>query len=151
MHAKKKVIVDTGYLVALFNEKDKFHEQALAAEEYLGDDFEFVTTVFVVQETCWLLANRAGKDKMIQFMQLLSEGGFLTIEDLDNKWIEKTKKVIEKFSDRNVDLADASLVILADQLNTGQILTVDKKDFAILRWNGGKNSFTNLLELFSEE
>jgi len=36
-------------------------------------------------------------------------------------------------------------VLLADELKTGKIVSVDRKDFAILRWNSGKNPFFNLL------
>jgi hypothetical protein len=44
------------------------------------------------------------------------------------------------------NLADASLVVLADHLKTGQIVSVDRKDFAILRWNGGRSHFYNLMD-----
>ena len=42
-----------------------------------------------------------------------------------------------------MDFADASLVVLAEHLGHGQILTVDRRDFDIYRWNGNQ-SFTNL-------
>jgi hypothetical protein len=45
-----------------------------------------------------------------------------------------------------MDFADASLVVLAEHLNEGRILTSDRRDFSIYRWNNTK-SFENLLVL----
>lgn len=43
-----------------------------------------------------------------------------------------------------MDLADASLVVLAEHLGHGRILTCDRRDFNIYRWKN-TNSFENLL------
>jgi uncharacterized protein len=43
-----------------------------------------------------------------------------------------------------MDLADASLVALADYLGHGRILTVDRRDFSVYRW-GNSQPFENLL------
>ncbi len=40
-----------------------------------------------------------------------------------------------KQCDRPMDFADASLVVLAEDLDHGRILTVDKNDFQTYRWN----------------
>jgi predicted nucleic acid-binding protein len=43
-----------------------------------------------------------------------------------------------------MDLADASLVILAEELGTGDILSTDQRDFGAYRWKSRK-PFRNLL------
>ncbi|HSR52565.1 MAG TPA: hypothetical protein VLV83_17215 [Acidobacteriota bacterium] len=43
-----------------------------------------------------------------------------------------------------MDLADASLVLLAEQVTSGDILTTDWSDFAIYRWKQDR-PFQNLL------
>jgi len=45
-----------------------------------------------------------------------------------------------------MDFADASLVVLAEDLREGRILTNDRRDFSIYRWNNTK-PFENLLFL----
>jgi uncharacterized protein len=45
-----------------------------------------------------------------------------------------------------MDLADASLVILAEELGSGRILSTDQRDFRTYRWKTRK-PFQNLLEL----
>ena len=49
-----------------------------------------------------------------------------------------------KYRDVPMDLADASLVVLAEEYQTGRILSLDIRDFQIYRWNN-KNCFDNLL------
>jgi uncharacterized protein len=43
-----------------------------------------------------------------------------------------------------MDLADASLVIAAEQLGSGRILSTDRRDFGAYRWKNRK-PFRNLL------
>lgn len=50
---------------------------------------------------------------------------------------------MEKYRDLPMDLADASLVILAEELGHGNILSVDFRDFNTYRWKN-KQPFTNL-------
>jgi predicted nucleic acid-binding protein len=51
-------------------------------------------------------------------------------------------ELMEKYSDTPADLADACLIHMADELNTGDILTLDS-DFLYYRWR--KNKHFNLL------
>jgi len=53
-------------------------------------------------------------------------------------------ELIERYRDLPMDMADASLVVLAEQLGHGRILTVDRRDFNIYRWND-RNLFENQL------
>jgi len=51
---------------------------------------------------------------------------------------------MNKYADLPMDLADASLVILAEHLGHGRILSTDKRDFHTYRWKHNK-PFENLL------
>jgi uncharacterized protein len=53
---------------------------------------------------------------------------------------------MERYADLPMDLADASLVVLAEDLGHGRIVTVDRRDFSVYRW--GKNKFFENLLLF---
>lgn len=53
-------------------------------------------------------------------------------------------KLIIKYADLPMDLADASLIILADELGHGRILSTDLRDFRTYRWKNHK-PFQNLL------
>ncbi len=51
---------------------------------------------------------------------------------------------IEKYHDLPMDLADASLVWLADRTGVTDILTLDERDFGVYRLSGGQR-FRNVL------
>jgi len=53
---------------------------------------------------------------------------------------------MDRFSDKKLDLADISIVLLADLIKIGDILTVDRKDFQYLRCHEGSKGFNNLLD-----
>jgi hypothetical protein len=52
--------------------------------------------------------------------------------------------IMEKYADLPMDLADASLVVLAEHLGHGRILSTDKRDFHTYRWKD-TYPFQNLL------
>lgn len=56
-------------------------------------------------------------------------------------------ELMEKYADLPMDMADASLVVLAEYLRHGRILTVDQRDFSTYRWNNN-HPFENLLMNF---
>lgn len=138
----EKIIIDTGFIVALFNERDEHHKLVSDTAERI-DRCQWYTTSFVVQEIFWLLSNRVNRSCGLKFFQAIQ--GSLLLPELSPDWPEKILKILTQYSSANIDIADASLVVLADQIKTEKIVSVDKKDFSILRWNSGKNSFSNLL------
>jgi predicted nucleic acid-binding protein len=51
---------------------------------------------------------------------------------------------MKKYADLPMDVADASLVVLAEYLGHGRILSSDKRDFQTYRWKNHE-PFENLL------
>ncbi len=144
MTLPKKVIVDSGFYIALFNEKDKYHQLAMELECKLGDSYQFVSTAFVIQEICWHLLKKVGHYMVLAFMECVNDKQII-LPALPESWIENTIDILRKYSDRNLDLADASIIVLADHLYLGDIISVDINDFSTLKWGQGKNHFNNLL------
>ncbi|ELS00996.1 hypothetical protein Xen7305DRAFT_00006970 [Xenococcus sp. PCC 7305] len=56
----------------------------------------------------------------------------------------RISQLMEKYADLPMDLADASLVILAEHLGHGRIFSVDQRDFNTYRWKQN-HPFENLL------
>lgn len=57
--------------------------------------------------------------------------------------VRPVRRLLKKYGDVPIDLADACLVHLAKELGTGRILTLDP-DFEIYRW-GRNRPFENLV------
>lgn len=148
MSKSKQVIVDTGFIVAFFSEKDAYHELALKVEQSLGDETQFVSTLFVIQEIFNLIKSRKDVKNALRFLEQVNLG-FISLPKLPDDFFEKQRIVLKRYQDRNLDFADASLVVLADHLNLGEIVSVDFKDFSIVKWANGKKSFNNLMKSIS--
>lgn len=58
--------------------------------------------------------------------------------------LKRIQTLMQKYADLPMDLADASLVILAEELGHGRILSTDQRDFKTYRWKNHK-PFQNLL------
>ena len=48
---------------------------------------------------------------------------------------------MEKYQDLPIDLADASLIILAEEIGHGEIVSTDRRDFGTYRWKNHKPFF----------
>lgn len=135
------VIADTGFWLALANRRDRFHEEAKAALERVREPL--VSTWPVVAETCHLLLGRLGAEGQKKFVQSLAAGA-LDVFDLRLEHLPRIIALIDSYADLPMDLADASLVILAEELGHGRILSTDRRDFRTYRWKQHQ-PFENLL------
>lgn len=134
----RRVLADTGPLVAWFDADDAHHE---AVKRYLdGYDGELLSTWPVLTETCHLLP-----ESMVPgFMQWVARGG-LTIADLPPSAALALAERMGKYADLPMDLADASLIWLAENLGVLEVLTLDRRDFGIYRTDRGK-ALRNVLD-----
>lgn len=140
--SQKEIIIDTGYLLALFNPNDLFHEQAIKLNEVINKR-KWITTWPVLTETCHLLINRK-KEYIASNLFKMCEMGGMEIFNLSQAHVARIAKLFEKYQSLPMDLADASLIILAEELGHGDIVSTDRRDFNTYRW---KNHlpFRNLL------
>jgi uncharacterized protein len=135
------VIADTGFWLALTNSKDPDHAQATDVLRRL--DESLITTWPVVTETCYLLLKRHGPWFPRRFLEDLASGA-LQVFDLQPEHGRQISRLMESYADLPMDLADASLVILAEDLGHGRILSTDRRDFGVYRWKQHE-PFENLL------
>ena len=101
-----------------------------------------VTCETVIAESCYLLRDVEGAAEAI--LHSVATREFLIPISLANAAVP-VRRIMAKYRDRNVDLADAFLIHLADEFSTGDILTVDR-GFRVYRW-GRNNHFQVLVDL----
>jgi predicted nucleic acid-binding protein len=142
------IIVDTGFWVALFNKKDQYHESAIETLAKYSSE-PLITTWCVLTESCHLLLQRSstkyiGVEKQIKLMNLFQQNSeIFKLFEIKETHLERIKELMKKYESLPMDLADASLVILAEDSGNGRILSVDNRDFNTYRWKN-KKPFTNL-------
>lgn len=137
------IIADTGFFVALGNRADRFHLQAVAVLNQFPEPL--ITTYPVISETCYLLARDSGISVECKFLREIAAER-IAIFQLEASHLNRMADLIERYADLPMDLADASLVVLAEHLGHGRILTVDRRDFSVYRWQNDR-PFENLLLL----
>lgn len=139
----KSVVVDSGFLIGLFDETDPLHVQCRGfLKGYRG---RFLTTEAVVTEALALLSVKQ-QLRCLEWLGDAAQAGLLLVdrEPIDFRAIEKLAR---KYADQPMDYADASVVTLATRTGTREILTVDKRDFAVYRMG----SQTRFIDVLTEE
>jgi len=136
------VLADSGFWIALGNRRDRHHAAARAAAERWADE-GFVSTWPVLTEVTHVLTGRIGIWQALDFMDAIAQGACDVPPPPDNA-LAHTAALMRRYRDLPMDLADASLVILAEQLNEGRILSTDQRDFGGYRWKNTR-PFNNLL------
>ena len=135
------IIADTGFWLALVNEADKHHAAARARLSDLTQPL--ITTWPVVTETCHLLMRECGPGSQEAFLRSYTKGAFDVFE-LEKAHVPHIADLMGKYADLPMDLADASLVVLAEHLGHGRILSTDQRDFGAYRWKQ-RRPFDNIL------
>jgi len=135
------IIADTGFFFALANQGDRYHSAALSALEAINEPL--ITTYPVVTETCYLLLSTGGNFAQCNFLRNLAAGA-VEIFHIQANHLVRMIELLENYADLPKDMADASLVILAEHLGHGRILTSDRRDFNVYRWQTNQ-PFENLL------
>lgn len=135
-------IVDTGAWLALANPRDRFHGRVRQAFGAVREPL--VTTLPVLTEVTHLLLARLGTDAMLRFVNGWAAGAF-RVFDLTAAQVPRVATLMKKYADLPMDLADASLVLLAEALDDGRIISTDLRDFRTYKWKS-RHPFRNLLD-----
>ena len=135
------IIADTGFWLALGDKKDKHHQNADNFAK--TTDERLITTYPVITEVCHILLKRQGIKAQLNFVTMYQLGAFDVFE-ISKQDKSRIFSLMQQYADLPMDFADASLVLLAEQLGHGRILSTDKRDFHTYRWKNTQ-PFQNLL------
>ena len=121
-------LVDAGFLVALLSRRDANHHWAVA--KHLAFPPPWMTCEAVLSEAFHLLGERGTQSLASLLRRDALVCGYRLAEDID-----AVLKLLEKYSDVPMSLADACLVRMTETLNDPTLLTTDA-DFRIYRRHG---------------
>lgn len=135
------ILADTGHGIALFNRGDAHHARALEVSATLREGH--ITTWPVLTECTNVWSARAGGQLARRFLERCFAGA-LQIAELRVEERPRILELMTRHAGLPMDLADASLVVLAERLGDGRILSTDQRDFESYRWKNTE-PFRNLL------
>jgi predicted nucleic acid-binding protein len=128
-----ELLLDSGALVSLLDRSQTRH---LDCTSFFGTwEGPVVSSEAVLTEATHLLGRvRGGRRTCIDFF--LSGGAVLVPSTPAS--LRRSRDLIEEYANLPMDYADATLVVLAEELGTNLIFTTDRRDFAVYRIAGRK-------------
>jgi predicted nucleic acid-binding protein len=123
------VIADTGFVVAVATTTDNDHESCVRVYNQQKDIYLPQSTL---TEIGYLLVKAGGNQAMGYFLTNLYRMKYklISLEDAD---VRRAGELLIKYADSRVDFVDASIVAVAERLDITRILTLDQRDFRIIR------------------
>ena len=137
----KRILVDTGPLVAILCREDKYHTTCVDALRDMPGPL--LSCWPVITEAAWLLRK---SPRAVQQLLRSIDGGFLDLLPLAGAEAEAIAGLMKRYEDIRPQLADAALVYLANREQIEMIFTLDQRDFSIYR-SGRKRAFRIVPEL----
>ncbi|MBL7995193.1 PIN domain-containing protein [bacterium] len=123
----KNILIDAGPLIALFDKSDSYHP---AMMEFLRTcKRRLVTNWPVVTETCYMLDHH--KKARVDFLTWIQRGGVFLFTPGENH-VARIIALIQQYADVPMDLADASLVAISEEMNITELISIES-DFDIYR------------------
>ncbi len=116
-------LTDAGPLIALIDAGEPDHDRCREALEQL--ERPLVTTWPVFTEAIYLLGQVAGWPGQQALWQMIRRG-VLTLAELDPQLTLRSAELMDRYSDHPMDLADATLVALAEARDLRTIFTLDE-------------------------
>jgi hypothetical protein len=130
-----ELLLDTGGLVSLLDRSQHRHTEFLAFFE--AWTAEVVSTEAVLTEATHLLGRVSGGATAC--LDFFLKGGAILVPS-SSRSLQRSRELMLKFQSLPMDYADATLVVLAEDLDTGLILTTDRRDFSVYR-RGNRKRF----------
>jgi predicted nucleic acid-binding protein len=135
------IIADAGFFYALADADDAWHVRATQALPTLSEGW--ITTWPALTEATHLLTRWIGTEAAQALLRDVAAGG-VAVWQWAQPQTERLAHLMARYANLPMDLADASLVLLAEHLGHGRILTTDERDFGAYRFKS-REPFHNLL------
>lgn len=123
------IIADSGFVVAIVNQHDQWRSACLAAYRQQGVIYLPYPTL---TEIAYLLRREGGNVLAADFLFKLPHMKFRLVH-LEDEDLRRTADLLKQYADSRVDFVDASVVSIAERMNITRILTIDHRDFSIIR------------------
>ena len=123
-------LLDSGFLFALLNASEAEHEATIRVLENIREPI--VLPVPAITEVAYLLARDIGNEAAADFVASLATNE-LTLENPLQEDYLRSAEILRLYADANLDFVDALIVATAERLNITRVLTLDRRDFQLIR------------------
>ena len=124
------VLLDSGFLFASLNAAEAEHSATVRVLDTIREPI--VLPVPAITEVGYLLARDLGNEVAADFMQSLATTD-LTLENPTQEDYFRTSALLKQYADTKLDFVDALIAAIAERLNITRVLTLDRRDFQMIR------------------
>ena len=123
MATKTKAYVDTSALIAFLDRSDSYHP--LFRRLFLNPPALITSALVIAEGHGWFL-RRYDRNRALQFLNFIDDLTVLTIEPFDSEELAKTSRLVKKFSDQSLTLADAHGLSLMNERRISTCWSTDR-------------------------
>ncbi len=124
------VLLDSGFLFASLNASEAEHEATIRVLENICEPI--VLPIPAITEVTYLLARDIGSQAAADFIASLAATE-LTLETPLQEDYSRSAEILRQYADANLDFVDALIAATAERLNIKRLLTLDRRDFQLIR------------------
>lgn len=124
------IIVDTSFLVSLINPREQHHDACVQVAGSLHQPLAIPVTV--LPEVTYLIARHISHRTMRRFVNQLRNPQW-HIENMSTADLPRAHQILQQYKDAELDFVDATITAIAERLNISTVLTLDKRDFQLIR------------------
>lgn len=129
------ILLDTGGLYAVLDANESLHGRAVAA--LVAARPPRLLSPFVLAELDYLIGSRVGHEAQLALVDEVTRGVY-QLESFSTEDLGHARRIMERYADLRIGLADASVVVLANRHRTLDLLCTDERHFRALRGPGSK-------------
>lgn len=111
----KRIFIDTSAFLALGDESDRYHDKAVRFrdQELLPQNYELITTSYILDETLTLIRNRLGIPTSIDFSKKIRQSQIVRVLSVSKETEEKALDLFERYDDKTFSFTDCvSFVVM---------------------------------------
>jgi predicted nucleic acid-binding protein len=124
------ILLDTSGLLAAIDASQRHHAACAAALVDLPGPL--LLSPFVLAELDYLLMRHVGLAAQSALLDEVARGAY-RLEPFGAADVALARRIVERYRDLSIGLADASIVVLAERHSARDVLTLDERHFRSLR------------------
>ena len=124
------VLLDSGFLFASLNASESEHQATIRVLENIREPI--VLPVPAITEVAYLLARDINNEAAADFIASLAATD-LTLEIPRKEDYSRSAEILRQYADARLDFIDTMIVAIAERLNITRVLTLDRRDFQLIR------------------
>jgi predicted nucleic acid-binding protein len=123
MATKTDAYVDTSALIAFLDRSDSYHP---LFRRLFSNPPALVTSALVIAEGHGWFLRRYDHNRAIQFLNFIGDLTVLAIQRFDHEELIKTIRLVKKFSDQSLTLADAHGLVITTERRISTCWSTDR-------------------------